>query len=66
MTGIEIRPRGTVLKAPMDSFTPLGAFFVWCFIGIDTETNKDQQTEMRNYLKLDKAQNRSITQITKK
>jgi hypothetical protein len=48
----------------MDVFTPIGAF-LWSFIGADTENNKGQQTEMRESLKVDKAQNRSVTQTIK-
>jgi hypothetical protein len=66
LTGIHIRPINVVFQAPRDFCTPLGAFFVWSFTGPDTEINKSQSTEMRNYPKVDKAQNRSVTQIIKK
>ncbi|MFX0195974.1 MAG: hypothetical protein ACFFCW_07615 [Candidatus Hodarchaeota archaeon] len=42
MAGVTIRLRKAVFKAPMDIYTSFGAFFVWPFIGADTEINKDQ------------------------
>jgi len=54
-----------VLEAPKDFYTPIGAFFVWPFIGPDTEINKGHQTEMRNSPKVEKVQNKSVNQTIK-
>jgi len=42
LTGIEIRAKKTVLKAPMDFFTPLGAFFYDPACWQETKIHKGQ------------------------